>query len=680
MGERLESPPGPPTSQHDRLDSWKQVAVYLGRGVTTVQRWEQEEGLPVHRLPHAKKGSVFAFRSELDAWLASRSRTAPPAPPGAVRDAGAAPVRAASASRARLLLGILAALTLVAGIVASRWWTVDGGSSATVAPVLPRPLANGVELETSPSLSPDGREVVYTIRQATTELYVKPVAGGPARRLEIAGELRGRNKARPTWSPRGDLIAFLHEETDSRRGLYVVPRGGGTPRRVTTISGIGVCWSPDGEHLGFTDRESVGEPFSIYSIPVTGGARTRLTLPPRASFGDTHCAWSPDGRALAVGRFVSRHESNLHVVRLDSGSGEHSTRLTEGLSGIEGIAWTPDGTSIVVGTTHGLWKVAAAGGGGAAIPVAGLEGGALAPSLSRPARGEPVRLAYQYRVFDVNVWRWTPAGDPRGTIARVTDSMWWDDFPALSPDGRRVAFASNRTAATELWVADIDGSNARQITQGFGSLVLSPQWSPDGRQVAFSAHVGGNRDIYVAAADGSWPERLTVEPSEDGNPAWSRDGKWIYFRSDRSGVGQLWKAPRAGGAPVRVTARQASQGFESPDGRLLYFVSGGDVSGLWAVPVDGGAEENVLPNVLEGLWAVTDREIVYIPSRTGAEDKSVEVRTYDLSSRTTSTFAVLRPALLPLMPGFSVSRDGRTMLWTQIDTAQHDVMLIDPWR
>ena len=58
---------------NDRLDSWKEIAAYLGRGTTTVQRWEQDESLPVHRLPHAKKASVFAFKRELDAWRVARA-------------------------------------------------------------------------------------------------------------------------------------------------------------------------------------------------------------------------------------------------------------------------------------------------------------------------------------------------------------------------------------------------------------------------------------------------------------------------------------------------------------------------------------------------------------------------------------------------------------------------------
>ena len=58
----------------DRLDSWKDVATYLKRDVTTVQRWERREGLPIHRQQHDKLGSVYAFRHEIEAWRAARSR------------------------------------------------------------------------------------------------------------------------------------------------------------------------------------------------------------------------------------------------------------------------------------------------------------------------------------------------------------------------------------------------------------------------------------------------------------------------------------------------------------------------------------------------------------------------------------------------------------------------------
>src|SRR3954469_15820605 len=70
-------------SAMDRLDSWKEIAAYLGRGVRTVQRWEREQGLPVHRLAHEKRGSIYARREELAAWWESRRLTLAPAPPSA---------------------------------------------------------------------------------------------------------------------------------------------------------------------------------------------------------------------------------------------------------------------------------------------------------------------------------------------------------------------------------------------------------------------------------------------------------------------------------------------------------------------------------------------------------------------------------------------------------------------
>src|SRR5437763_8207546 len=73
MGEPSLGAPSPVKPTLDRLDSWKEIAAYLKRDVTTVQRWEKREGMPVRRHLHDKLGSVYAFRSELDAWARSRN-------------------------------------------------------------------------------------------------------------------------------------------------------------------------------------------------------------------------------------------------------------------------------------------------------------------------------------------------------------------------------------------------------------------------------------------------------------------------------------------------------------------------------------------------------------------------------------------------------------------------------
>src|SRR5439155_25718083 len=93
MGEPFPGIPPSVRPPEDHLDSWKEIAAYLNRDVTTVQRWEKREGMPVHRHLHDRMGSVYASRAELDAWALSRSlRTAqengnnapPPNPPAPV--------------------------------------------------------------------------------------------------------------------------------------------------------------------------------------------------------------------------------------------------------------------------------------------------------------------------------------------------------------------------------------------------------------------------------------------------------------------------------------------------------------------------------------------------------------------------------------------------------------------
>src|SRR5688572_28671835 len=275
----------------ERLESWKEIAAYLNRGVTTVQRWEQEEGLPVYRLPHAKKGAVFAFSEQLDDWLrrravagGTRSETMVSSPVGG-RDATA---HHSGKSLRRLAVGgLLGAATIVGAVSLSP----RAPDEARPGPMpIPRPLANERGAESSPSLSPDGSDVVYDWgADGTRGLYVRPVRGGPPRALVLDEGIRIKDSRRPSWSPKGDLIAFLAYDRPQRYVLYVVPASGGHPRRLTSMAGVSLCWHPDGSQLGFIDRTAAGEPFSVFSLSLASGERRRLTYPPPSAFGDTYC-------------------------------------------------------------------------------------------------------------------------------------------------------------------------------------------------------------------------------------------------------------------------------------------------------------------------------------------------------------------------------------------------------
>jgi Tol biopolymer transport system component len=666
------SPPqdAPASAVDDRLDSWKQIAAYLGRGVTTVQRWEQEEGLPVHRLAHAKKGSVFAYKRELDAWHRGRTLSpaepvfqdsAPISPPDApARQSGATPVGRSS----RFVAALTVALLLLAISAVSLTWIVRGaGSGAATAD--PRPIAAEPSSEIEPGLSPDGSKVVYAWNPRGLQyLFVRPVAGGTPASLGVEG-------GNATWSPRGDLIAYLTWETENVRALHIVPAAGGTPRRLALIGGAALCWPPDGRAIAIVDRNSTTEPFAITTIDLASGERRRLTSPPPGSFGDTGCAFSSDGAQLAVSRFHNRFQSDLYVAPVPETSTSPAQRLTTDFPGIHGLAWTPDDKAVIMGSVGGLWKVNARDASASPELVTGRGMSIRSPSFGTPPGGRP-RLAYELMNLDVNLWQWElGTGEPRVVPA----SPMWEDHPAFSPDGRTLAFASNRTGHNEIWTDAVGGGAPRRVTYHDGPLVLSPRWSPDGQQLAFSSQVAGNRDIYIVGADGSASRRLTFEPSQEDAPSWSRDGRWIYFRSDRAGVGQIWKAPADGGPAIKVTQGEASTAIESEDGRFVYFSRGPHTPGVWAVPVAGGPETLIASDPREGFWDIAQNGLFFLDWSI----PKVAIRRLDLRTRELTVLRQWETRILST-PGISVSRDGRHIVWAQRDIEQSDIMLIDPWR
>ena len=167
--------------------------------------------------------------------------------------------------------------------------------------------------------------------------------------------------------------------------------------------------------------------------------------------------------------------------------------------------------------------------------------GVSTPTISR--RG---RLIYALWVVDVDIWRLDLPAGRAGAVAttppvRVISSTRLDHTPQYSPDGKRIAFASDRSGSHEIWVCDRDGSNSVPLTSFGGPYTADPFWSPDGEWIAFGSVLDTRRCTYVIRSGGGAPRRLTNSSAGESPSGWSRDGKWIYFSSDRSGEDQLRK-------------------------------------------------------------------------------------------------------------------------------------------
>jgi Tol biopolymer transport system component len=337
--------------------------------------------------------------------------------------------------------------------------------------------------------------------------------------------------------------------------------------------------------------------------------------------------------------------------------------------------WTPDGRDILFVANRGglnrIWRVAREG--GAARVLAGLGERVTSPAFSR--RGS--RLVYSRRSYDTNIWRVSvPAPrdispvEPRQFIA----STRTEDSPQYSPDGKRIAFVSMRSGYDEIWIADRDGSNPAQLTDLKANTTGSPRWSPDSRHIVFDSRAAGQPEIYVMPADGGAPRRLTENAAADVLPHWSPDGAWIYFASNRGGEMQIWKAPASGGAPSRVTRKGGFASAFSRDGKWLYFTRPGQHSPLWKMPADGGEEVMVAESIYDRGFASAPGGLFVLESREGEPSSSLIY--YPFTGRPAWIARISRP----LLPGLTVSPDGRDVLFAEVDQNTANLMLVENFR
>lgn len=576
-------------------------------------------------------------------------------------------------ARRRGLRMWLAASALLA-IAAAAGWYRFGGSSSLAPAVRVVPLTSDPGIETWPSFSPDGNQVAFAWNgkeRNNAGIYVKLVSGGEP--LRVTQDPAAN--CCPAWSPDGSQVAFL-----SRGSAYLVSPLGGPERKFTQASFV--AWSPDGKALLIADRDKPEALRSLYLVSLATTERRQLTFPPPDSGSDAFGAFSPDGKNLAFVRLRGHEGNDIYVQPLARGAPNGvAWRLTsDGSARTFGLAWIGDSREIVFSSERGgrrsLWRIAAVPG---AEPrrLPGTEDASY-PAI---ARGPHVRLAYQRAITDRNIWRMEVAapGEKASPPTPVLNSTEDDFAPQFSPDGKQIVFVSERSGSSEIWVSDWQGSNLKQLTSFGGPHAGVPRWSPDGRRIAFSGATGDNMDIFVINAEGGGLRRLTTEPSFDARPSWSRDGRWIYFRSNRSGGDQIWKMPSEGGSAVQITKGGASDAFEAPDGKLLYYSKYWLEPGVWSVPVDGGEETSVIASAFPNLWGIADRGIYFL-DLAAAQSGLVPLMLYRFDTRRISQVAALEKVQSTANPSFSVTRDGRWVVWARYDRNESNLMLIPDFR
>jgi eukaryotic-like serine/threonine-protein kinase len=567
---------------------------------------------------------------------------------------------AVTPKRRRWLVPAMGAVCLLAAAGAAFWMR---GRQSFAAPKLV-PLTSFPGLEQQASLSPDGTQVAFAWngeKEDNFDVYVKQIDGEGFTRLTTDP----LPEHTPRWSPDGRTIAFVRGGKDG--GLMLIPAIGGPARRISDDRNC-PGWTPDSKSV-LVNRDD-GVSALIFLLSIESGQARQVAFPPKGIFGDTFPAVSPDGQTLAFFRSSSPETPDVHVVPL---AGGEPRRITRGLTSAGGLSWTPDGKEIVFSADRGggrrLWR-GPVGASPEQAPV--LVGSAGEDALEPKIAGS--RLVYTRRHVRVNLWRTALQENPPEPV-RIVASTRHDMVPAYSPDGRKIAFTSDRTGVEELWVSDAEGGNAIRLTSI--GVASGPAWSPDSSQLVFLSR-GAEPDLYAIDANGGSPRRITHGPQKGYYPSWSRDGKWIYFLTGLGGF-KISKVPSQGGEPVEVV-KGAFFAQESADGRFLLYTKVANVGGtapgsFWRMPVAGGEEVQIHDAVYSQRWQ---------PHGTGVyfqDFRSAEKTIYflDIETKQVKRVAAVNKAMGGI-PGFTVSPDGRWVITAHSEPPTSDIMLVDNFR
>lgn len=249
--------------------------------------------------------------------------------------------------------------------------------------------------------------------------------------------------------------------------------------------------------------------------------------------------------------------------------------------------------------------------------------------------------------------------------------------PSFSPDGKKVAFDSDRLGYEDIWVCDSDGTNCGQVTN-LHAIRDTVRWSPDGRSLSFESSYKHFWQLYVSEVPGGQPRLINTNlTGYNGCPNWSRDGQWIYICVDQSSVIELWKVPLKGGTPVQVTTHEGIYGIESDDGRWLYYEGKRDARGIWKIPLSSGDEILVLDRPLEWFdWVLTHTGIYYI-NQDFKPNGRIEFLDF-ASHEITPIFSLERPKAE--FGGLAISPDAKALYWGQTDRDESYIMFIKNFR
>jgi Tol biopolymer transport system component len=445
----------------------------------------------------------------------------------------------------------------------------------------------------------------------------------------------------PSWSPDGSHFAYGHTKSGSPDGrwlafwsgrgrtssIYLVPPFGGTARKLVetnipivervllALSSLGAePWSPDGRELLFS-RMTAGGETAVWQVELASGRQKQVTYPPRGS-DDWSASWSFDGKWVVFERLQGGRGS-LWLIPV-SGGEPRPLLDDEYYNGKP--AWSADSRRVVFVSDRagqvGFWEIdvssnrlqqLAAGHGHRVLGVFATV-------------GRDGRLLYNEFSHQTDLYVMAPKD---ASQQRLTFHTRYNSAARFSPDGKRIAYHSDRTGNFELWLLDRETGAERQLTDSSATDVW-PDWSPDGREIVFVSNREGSFHLWLLNAEGGGLRRLTQEDisllpagygSADLAPRWSPDGRAIGYLASSENGPSLWLVdPNGHMEGPRLSGVRSFDWYR--DSRIILCTrastDGTDSMEMCAVDLDTGREVILIGGSHSELIAAPDgRAVAY---------------------------------------------------------------------
>ncbi len=537
---------------------------------------------------------------------------------------------------------------------APRAWTVSARRVITSDP----------GAERRPQLSPDGTRVAFAAAESATatRVVVRSIEPSQVVRITNGGS---EQEMLPAWSPDGNRIAF---ERVSEHGctMYVASSLGGDEREVGACRDMTVNyfdWTPDGRGLITAQSSTGGGDLALVVLDLESGDRTFLKYARTDEDQDLEPHYSPDGRFIAFRRGVAPY-SDLYVMPATGGDVRQVTHIA---SRIRGHTWTRDGRALVFASNFG---------GSMALYAVDVETGSteslgVSPAEYPDAARDADTIAYEIPRTQNQLTEISLRDDRVQTLAPSTGS---DYAAALSPDGARLAFVSDRGGRSQLWLYDRAAQAVMPLNDAGESPVFWPRWRADGKAIVAVRIDSPSKRQLIEIDVATRRQRVLSKDDENvlfGGYAVEPDEYFVASgASGRSNELMLVTHPGTPDETRRRIASGVAFAQVDPAAHAIYYTASSG-EGLYRFDLDSGEQRFVTPKVSSTTtlgWRVVDGHIWYL---TGVEVRPLVLR--DLDPATGEERELKRLDIVLKDVNFSVTPARDAMVLSEVGTEDTDV-------